>query len=319
VPARVRIGTLAVEDTLPLWVAANKGLVGKAGLKVDIIPFETTAQRDVAFTDGKIDGFIGDIIATAELASGGFPARIITVALGATPAEGRYGLVASQSSGIRELKEAAGVPVGVSSGTIQDYVLEGLMRQAGVPADRVMKEELKRLPNRYQLLVAGGIKAAALPEPFLSSALKDGARLLADDTKGENLSQTVLVMNDAFLKKPEGAESVRRLLGVWDKGVAIVNASPNSFRDVLVGNAVMNEEQAADYAVSTYPKHVLPTVAQVDAVLDWMRTKNLLNGSEVTYGDIVYDPAEPARSKSATGAVPPIPGAATPATGAPTQ
>jgi hypothetical protein len=38
-------------------------------------------------------------------------------------------------------------------------------------------------------------KRQALPEPFLSLAEEEGARLLADDTSGDNLSQTVLVLS----------------------------------------------------------------------------------------------------------------------------
>jgi NitT/TauT family transport system substrate-binding protein len=169
-PATVRIGNLPTEDLLPLWVAEEKGLLGKAGLNVQIVPFQSAQERDAAFTARSIDGFMGDILAVSELQQAGFKNRIATVCLGATPAEGRFGIVSSPDSKARSLKDLANIPVGTSSGTIQEYMLDGLMKNAGVPADQVKKEEVKKVPVRFELLMNNDIKAAALPEPFLSLA-----------------------------------------------------------------------------------------------------------------------------------------------------
>jgi NitT/TauT family transport system substrate-binding protein len=288
-PANLRIGTLPTEDTLPLWVAGQKGLFRKAGLTVTIVPFQSAEERDTAFTAGTIDGFMGDIIATAELGSGGFPVRIITIMLGATPAEGRFGIVSSPKSSARTLKEVAQGPIATSSGTIQEYVLDGLMRQAGIAADQIDKQELKKVPLRYQLLIGDSIPAAAMPEPFLTLAIKNGAHLIADDTKGENLSQTVLVMGDSYLQKPRGALTAKMLLDVWNKSVALVNANPNAYRPLLVEKAALPAELASDYRVNKYPKHQLPTADQVNAVLEWMRAKGLLSG-DLNYDQMVWEP-----------------------------
>jgi NitT/TauT family transport system substrate-binding protein len=187
-PARVRIGTLTTEDALPLWVAERDGLFKKAGLQVEIVTFQSAQERDAALTADAIDGFMGDIIAASALRAGGVPVRITTIMLGATPAEGRFGIVAAPGSSITTLEQLAGVPVATSSGTIQEYVLDGLMGQAGIPLDQVQKEEVKKVPVRFELLMSGKLKAAALPEPLLSLAVKQGAVLVADDTVGANLS-----------------------------------------------------------------------------------------------------------------------------------
>lgn len=301
-PLPVRIGTLPTEDTLPLWVAEQRGLFAKAGLKVTIQTFQSAQERDAAFTAGAIDGFMGDIIATAELGSGGFPARIITIMLGATPAEGRFGIVSSPRSSARTLKELIDKPVATSSNTIQEYVLDGLMAQAGIVADQIKKEELKKVPLRYQLLVGDSIPAAALPEPFLTLALKNGAHLVAADTKGTNLSQTVLVLSDGYLQKPGGAETAKRLLDTWDQGVRLVNAKPDSYRPLLVTKAALPKELASDYRVNKYPQHQLPTAEQVNAVLEWMRAKGLLTG-DLNYDQMVREPTAtlaPGKTPTAT-------------------
>jgi NitT/TauT family transport system substrate-binding protein len=291
-PAKVRIGTLTTEDAQPLWVAERDGLFKKAGLDVQIVTFQSAQERDAALTAGGIDGFMGDIIAASALRIGGVPVRITTIMLGATPKEGRFGIVAAPGSGISSLEQLADVPVATSSGTIQEYVLDGLMGQAGISLDQVKKEEVKKVPVRFELLMTGKLKAAALPEPLLSLAVKQGAPLVADDTEGINLSQTVLIFDEKYLDAAEGAAAVEKLLSVWDEAVAVVNKDPNAQRALLVDKARLPEPLKADYQVNTYPKHQLPTKEQVSDVLDWMKGAGLLT-KELTYADLTWTaPAE---------------------------
>lgn len=284
--APIRIGVLPTEDSLPLWVADQEGLFEKAGLDVTFVDFQAAAERDAAFTAGEIDAFMGDIIAAALLEQGGSGVTIGTVMLGATPAEGRFGIVVPAGSSAKDLTALAGVPVGTSSGTIQEYVLDGLMRQAGVAADKVAKEEVKKVPVRFDLLMKGQLKAAALPEPFLSLAEAQGAKTLADDTKGENLSQTILGFSDEYLAAPGGIETEEKLLKVWDEAVDLVNADPEAYRSALVERAKLPEPVKDTYRINAYPKADIPTAEQVDAVLAWMETKKLL-GKPVTFEDLV--------------------------------
>jgi NitT/TauT family transport system substrate-binding protein len=284
--APIRIGTLPTEDALPLWAAESEGLFTDAGLEVEIITFQAAAERDAAFTAGEIDAFMGDIIAAAQLEAGGTGVTIATVMLGATPAEGRFGIVASPDSAYQDLTALAGVPVGTSSGTIQEYVLDGLMLAAGVEAADIVKEEVKKVPVRFELLMNDQLAAAALPEPFLTLAEEGGAKLLAEDTTGENLSQTVLVFGDSYLAAEGGIEAMTELLAVWDAGAALVNEDPESWRDTLVEQARLPEPIKDIYEIQTYPSNARPTVEQVEAVLDWMTEKGLLSKA-LTYEDLV--------------------------------
>lgn len=284
-PAPIKIGTLPTEDALPLWVAQDKGLFDKANLKVEIVTFQSAAERDIAFQSGSIDAFMGDLIAAASLESAGTDVRVATIMLGATPEQGRFGILASPKNGPKTMAEAAKAGVGTSSNTIQEYVLDGMMREAGVATDTVKKVEVKKVPERFAVLMGGKLAAAALPEPLLSLGEKQGAKLLADDTKGENLSQTVLVVSEKFEGSKGGAEAVDKLLNVWDEAVGVVNADPNSFRATLVDKARLPEPLKDSYEVQTYPTAQEPTQAEVDAVLAWMRGKQLLK-KDVTFQDL---------------------------------
>jgi len=284
----VKIGTLPTEDSLPLWVAESLGWFATEGLtSVEIVTFQSAQERDAAFASGAIDAYMGDIIAAANLEAGGAPNTIETVMLGADQSQGRFAVVVPPKSDVTSLAELKGVPVGTSSATIQEYVLDGLMAEAGVADADVKKEEVKKVPVRFELLMAGKLKAAALPEPFVTLAEQGGAKIVGDDTKAEaNLSQTVLVFSDEYLKKPGGRESAEAILAAWDVAVNDINKNPDAYREMLVEKARLPEPLATTYKVNTYPTAQVPSQADVDAVLLWMKSKSYLKG-DVTYPDLV--------------------------------
>lgn len=278
----MRIGTLPTEDALPLWVAERDGVFEKVGLTdVSIVVFESARERDAALVAGEIDALVGDLIAAAELEAGGTAVAVPMVMLGSTPSEGRFGIVSAPGSGIATLTQLGDVPVGTSSGTIQEYVLDCLMRRAGVEAARVKKQEVESVSARYDLLIRGRIRAAALPEPFLTLAVEEGAILVADDTTGENLSQSVLVVSDSFVRESE--RTVMAFMDAWDLGAQAVNVDPDAYRAILVERARFPETVEDIYRIQLYPIAAPPAGDRVEAILQWMRTKGLLEGDEVTF------------------------------------
>lgn len=285
-PAPLVIGTLPTEDMLPLWVAEERGLFADYGLDVEIVTFQAAQERDIALVAGEIDAFMGDIIAAAQLEAAGTPVTIGTVMIGATSEDGRFGIVGAPETGYTDLAALAGVPVGTSFNTIQEYVVDGLMRQAGVDAADVVKEDVAKVPVRFELLMQGQLKAAALPEPLLTLAVAQGAVLIADDTTGENISQTVLGFSDAYLAEPGGVETLVALLKAWDAGVEVVNEDPDVWRDLLVEKARLPEPVKDTYRLNEYSKAQIPSNEQVNAVLAWMTEKGMLQNG-MTYEDLV--------------------------------
>jgi NitT/TauT family transport system substrate-binding protein len=88
------------------------------------------------------------------------------------------------------------------------------------------------------------------------------------------------------LEQPGGAAAEAATLKAWDIAVNDINKDPQSVLPLLVEKARLPESLATTYKVNTYPTAQVPTKAQVDAVLSWMRDKGYLKG-DVAYEDLV--------------------------------
>lgn len=272
----ITVGTLATEDILPLWVASEQGWFDTFDQPVEIVQFQSATELIAGVTSGEADLAMTDIMVAAGIFASGTDVQMEWVTLGAEPSQGRFGIMVGPESDIQTLDQLAGVPIGVGSNTILEYVMDNLMEEAGVPADQIVVEELQKLPVRYQAMVSGEVAAAALPASLLALGEANGCRTIADDTTGENLSQSVMIARSEFLTEPGAAEAVEALKTIWNEAVTSINEDPQAYQAVLVENANLSEAVAETYPVSDYPVCQLPTAAMVDPVLAWMQQKGYL-------------------------------------------
>lgn len=275
-PTTLTVGTLATEDILPLWVAQAEGLYDAHGVNADIVVFQSATELISGVSAGEVDLAMTDIMVTASIFASGTDVQMQWVTLGTSADQGRFGIMAGPDSEIESLEDLADVPIGVGSNTILEYVMDKLLESAGVTGDAVVVEELQKLPVRYQAMASGDVAAAALPGTLLALGEANGCKLVADDTKGENLSQSVMIVRSDLLADDASVQAIENLEDVWDEAAALVNASPETYRTVLVQNANLPEEIAGSYPISSYPTVQLPTSQMVDPVLEWMDQKGYL-------------------------------------------
>ena len=218
----------------------------------------------------------------ASVFAGGTDLSLSWITLGTTAAQGRFGIQAGPDSGITSLSQLAGVPVGVGTNTILEYVMDVLMERAGLSNEQIVTSELQKLPVRFQAMMSGEVKAAALPASLLALGEASGAITLADDTTGENISQSVMAVRNDWLSG-EDAQTIETFKQIWDGCARDINAEPEKYRELLVKNANLSDVVAATYPISEYPLCQFPANDMVDPVMQWMEGKGYLTK------DLVYD------------------------------
>lgn len=277
VSAKVVIGTLATEDILPMWVAEEEGAFAEAGLNVEIHVFQSATELIAGVVSGEVDLAMTDpMVSAAIVANSGVDLRVEWITLGTTAQQGRFGIMTSPDSGITTLADLKGKGIGVGSNTILEYVMDKLMERAGISKEDIVVEEIQKLPVRYQEMQSNSVAAAALPGSLLTLGESQGCILLADDTQGDNISQSIMVARTDFLEKGNGAAIVEALKGVWDDAAKRINANSESYRALLASKANLSDAIASSYPISEYPTCQLPTNAMIDPVLAWMQEKGYL-------------------------------------------
>lgn len=279
---KIKIGLLPIVDSLPFYVAAEKGYFQAEGLKVELVTFPSAVERDSAMQAREIQGSVGDILAVAALNNSGTPTKIVSLGLGETGKEGRFAVLSSPGSGITKPEQLKNVPVAISTNSIIEYVTDNLLLEQGLSPGEIKKEAIPKIPVRYDLLMKRQIKAACLPDPLAALAESKGANLVIDDTSS-NLSQTVIYFRNDFLQK--NSKTATHFLKAYAKAAKDINDNPSSYRSLLIEKANVPSEAVGVFQMDHYPTPQLPEKQQVEKVVQWMVSKGLLK-SRLSYEDL---------------------------------
>lgn len=281
---KLTIGSLTIEENLPILVAQQNGYFTEQNLQVELIPFQSPVELQSAFQSGQLDGTITDIMIASLLKSSGEDLKVTSIALGATSEEGRFAIVASPQSSIKTVQDLKGKSIGISNNSIIEYVTDGLLLEGGVNPSEVKKTTVAKIPLRVEMLLNNQIDAIVVPDPQISYVVSKGAKIIADDSKGENLSQSVMIIRNKSIN--EKKEALTSYYKAYTKAVQAINQTPNQYKELLVKNVNIPESIVASYQVQHYSEPQLPSEKDVNEVLDWLKDKDLLK-NPVEYQDFV--------------------------------
>lgn len=287
----LKIGILPNEEALPIYVAQERGIFEKYGLKVEIVPFQSASERDAAIQAGTIDGAEGDMIAVALLRRGGIPVKAVAIALGATPTEGRYVLLSAPGN-ISSVSEIRNRTMAISKNTIIEFVADQMLRIKGIDPNSVKKVYVPKMPLRLEMLIQKKVDTAVLPEPLASLAELKGAKVLVDDTKlSNNLTQSVFFFREDALKKKR--KEIQKFLLAFEESGKEVTQNPEKYRDLFNERIEVPLELQKSFPIPKFSPLQLPNRENVDLVLKWMIEKKLLEKAysyeELVERDIIVD------------------------------
>lgn len=281
----IRFGVLPVLQALPLYVAQEKGLFGKAGVSVEIIPFNTAAEKDIALSTGGIDGCFGDLVTALVLRGNGRDIRVVATNYDTRTDRRMFGVLGKPRGKYQTVADLAEVPVAVSSNSVIDLITEKLLTSAGVPDGKVVTLESKNIGLRMQALLSGQVEAATLPEPLVTAAISKGAVLLADDS-GLAASQTILMFSGPFLRANQ--EAVRVFLKTVNRAAVLVNEQPDAVRAIMVEHVRLPEALKDSYPVPRFPDLHAPDKETVLMIAQWLQKRGVMARS-IPYEQVADD------------------------------
>lgn len=282
--APVRIAVLPIVDGLPLYAAQDGGFFEKQGVKVEFIAVSSAAERDQLIAAGQADGMINDLLAVALFNRDSVQLQVVRFAQVSAPGTPMFVIAAAPNSGIKTARDLAGVEIGISQGSIIDYVTSRILAGSGIPSDQMKTIAVPKIPDRMSLLLSGQLKAATLPEPFATIAIQQGAAAVVDDTQNPGLGNSVVSFRKEYIDAHPRA--VQNFLAAINQAGEAINADPEKYRNLLGKYKVVPENILATFPIPQFPGDSLPTAQQFEDVVAFAQEHKLI-AAPVKYSDSV--------------------------------
>ena len=214
----LRIGILPVMNIYPFY-AGPLGYFEEAGVSVQMAPVFSAQELREGIAAGELDGYQADLITTLVLLEEGYDVRLARhVGLASPPL---FGILAHEASGITSAAELAGARIGISEKTVVQYVTDLMLLSAGVNPEDVEYVNIPRIKDRYEMLSAGEVDAATLPQPLYALSAQAGAAVLIDDTALDYVPEALSFTTAALAEK---GDKVRAFLSAYERALAEINA-----------------------------------------------------------------------------------------------
>jgi NitT/TauT family transport system substrate-binding protein len=277
----LRIGLMPAMNSAPLVVADSAGFFADEGIAVELQLFTSQLNRETALQAGAIDGTVSDLINAVQAWARGFPLRVTSAS------QGIFSLLSAPSTGPASLaawkREGRKVTTGLLENSTVNYVAERALERGGIDPGTIELVPVAQVPARAELLLAGKVEAAVLPEPLAALAVLRGARRLADSAADDAASGVLLFRTQVILER---AAEIRAFYRAYDRAVDELAAHPGAWRAVVVSVCQFPKETEAALAFPKFFPAYLPGPADVRDVAAWMIGKGLI-GKMPEWADIV--------------------------------
>ena len=269
------IAVLPILDALPLYVAEEEGLFSEQGVNVEFIPVASAPERDQIILAEQADGMINETLSTILFNKDDTQIQIVRIARSATNEAPVFHILAAGSSGITTVEELKGVEIGISDGTIIEYLTDRLLQAEGFSSEEIGKISVPKIPDRLALLNSGELEAAMLPDPASFVAIGNGAVNVLDDSSHPEYGYSTIAFRKAVLDSQP--EAVRAFLAAVEKAVELINENPGRWNKLLSEKQIVPDPVSGSYQINPYPTGGVPTELQYQDALLWVQGKGLID------------------------------------------
>ena len=283
-PVTLKVAVLPILEALPMYVAEQEGLFEKHGVEVEFVPVASAPERDQVISAGQADGMINELTSTMFYNKDQPQVQVVRYARTATPEQALFHILASGESGINNVDGLKGAKIGISQGTIIEYLTDRLLQAQGFTDEEINTVAVPKIPDRMALLESGELDAGMLPEPLSSLAVLQGSQVILDDTSLPEISFSTLTFRNEVLE--QHPEAVRGFLAAVEEATEQINADPAQWIPLLGEYNLVPPPLLESFQIPEFVETGIPTEAQWDDVLDWAIEKGFLEG-DVSYQDSV--------------------------------
>jgi NitT/TauT family transport system substrate-binding protein len=180
-----------------------------------------------------------------------------------------FGLVTSPNSDARNISDLKGKKLAIARQTITDFLTDVILAEVGQPDDLMERLDIRKIPVRLQMLLAGQADAALFPEPLLSIAEQAGGLVLEDDRR---LVMPLAVV--ALSQSKATPETIKAFQEALTRAAKAINKEPAHYRTLMLELGLIPPQLAESFVLPPFDLDkvplALPDRTLFEAYVKWL-------------------------------------------------
>lgn len=262
----LNIGVFPTEGAAEVYYAQQLGYFKDAGIDVTLTPIASASAIATAVSAGSLDIGFGSAIPLAAARARGIGFRIISPAVIFAGGNGAMAIAVAKDSPVQKAADLNNTTIGVNGiKEFSDYAALAWIDKNGGDIKTVKVAEIP-FAEMASAVKSGRISAAAMAEPYVSSA-KNDVHILGYPMQAiaPRFSMTVWFASDAWLQK--NPDLAKRFQTAMRRSAAWANTHPKESIAFLAAYTKIAPESLAKMDRSRYDEN-LPDTAQIQPVID---------------------------------------------------
>ncbi len=271
----LKIAFLPIIDVLPYYIAELSGYFEDENIDVKALIVANPVSRNGLMQSGEIDGMLNELSTLALFNRDKIQLKAVMTVRKPMSDSPYFRIIAAPKSNIKNVQDLKGIPIAVSKNTIIEYLTDRILQSEGLAQESIKTKNVPVIPERFQLLMGGKIKAATLPDPLAQAAIKAGAIPVIDDLAHPQFSLSVISFTNSLVKN--NPKAITGFVKGWNRAVADLNANPESFRKLFLEKIRVPGNIQNTFKIPPFPLAQIPEKIQWEDVINWLSDKQLLD------------------------------------------
>ena len=254
---QVKVGVIPILDVAPIYLGKEQGFFSSRGIELTM----ETGQGGAAIVPGVVSGQFqfgfSNVTSLLIAQSRGLPLKVVANGVASTSKDkADYSGVVTRDDSIRTAADLAGKQVAVNTlKNIGDSTIRASVRKAGGDPSSIKFVELA-FPDMPAALEAGRVDAVWVVEPFLSTTLAQGGRLIASNyvDTAPDLTVAVYFTSEQLLR--DNPDLAKRFTEAMNESLAYADAHPDEARQVLTTYTQIDKAVIPDLTLPKWPEEI---------------------------------------------------------------
>lgn len=247
----LKIGVMPAVDSLPIFLAAEKGYFEELGVDVEVQVYTNAMNRQSALQTGELDGAMTDVIALVNNVQNGFNIKITT------STDGVFPFLIN-----KDYQEKEKIKVGMMEVSVTNYLADKALAET----HQIEKVYINEIPARLQMIGQGQLDMAVVPEPMASQGALNGLTKQLIDFEDE-YSPEVMVFNSTAISKKE--EAIQLFHDAYNMAVEDLLVDDSEGRELLIDTLDLKPEIKDTMILPAYHLARVPSEDYLQGIIEW--------------------------------------------------